>query len=536
VALAAVAVVAVVAAIAWVAIDAAGGGSAATPPASSSAAYLGPAGVVAPWVLDENRQPGTTAWKIPSSVPYGAIEGFADHTYASDGQTVGFYVTTRARSFRVEAFRMGWYQGTGARLVWSSPLEHGQVQPPCTHTAGINLVECASWHRSFSVALTPAFVQGDYLFKLVAGPRAQAYVPLTIWDPTSHATYLIVARTFTEEGWNAYGGYSYYQGVGPCAPGVPSYPVCNRARVVSFDRPYDTGDGASDFLGDEYPLVRYCEEQGLNVAYVSDVTIDAHPSIVAAHRVLLSLGHDESWSYRERVGLDSAMAHGLNVVFFGAASILRHVRLQPSPLGPDREVVDYRDSQEDPLNGHVSPYEVTGNTWSSPPTSWSAEAQVGEVYSGFLYPGAAAPMVVTDASSWLYRGTGLHDGSALPGVVRSDIDHYVGGVGLPANLEVLAHSPVPLASVYTNQGAWGAVTYSDLTYYTAPGTGSGVLDTGNNNWIDAMGVCPATGGCPASAIALQKMTGNILWLFGQGPAGHRLPARSNLATIRPPGS
>jgi hypothetical protein len=508
-----------------------------TPPPSRlahAATFQGPDGVEARWVVAQNRLPGTTSWEIPTALPMGGIEGFANENYVAHGARVAFYVSTRAPRFHVDAYRMGWYQGTGGRLVWASRTFVGHRQPSCRYTAGINLVDCANWHRSFDVVVSRRFVQGDYLFKLVASGRDQAYVPLTVWYPSSHATYLIMNRTFTEEGWNAFGGYSYYQGVGGCPPGAPVYPVCNRARVVSFDRPYDTGHGASDFFGDEYPLIRYCEEHGLDVAYVTDVTVDEHPSIVADHRVLLSLGHDESWSYEERVGLQRALDRGVNVVFFGAASVLRHVRLQPSPLGRDREEVDYRDGAEDPLDGRGSPFEVTGNTWSAPPTDWSGEPTVGEVYAGYLEPGLAAPFVVADASSWVFRGTGLRDGSVLPDVLRSDIDHVDEYPGMPANLTVLGHSPVPLSEVYTNQGTWGAVTYSDMTYYTDARTGAGVVDTGDNNWINAMGTCPRHGGCPAGV--LQAITGNLLRVLGEGPLGRHEPSRSNLGQIRPLGS
>jgi hypothetical protein len=508
-----------------------GGGGAPVGPAT----FLGRSGVEASWVLAQNRLPGTTSWRIPASVPIGGIEGFADRNYATAGERVGFYVETRARTYHVDAYRMGWYQGKGARLVWSSGTIRSQRQPPCRLTAGINLVSCADWRRSFSLVLTDAFVQGDYLFKLVASGRDQAYVPLTVWDPSSRATYLIMNRTFTEEGWNAFGGYSYYQGQGPCTLGSPAYPVCNRARVVSFDRPYDTGEGSSDFLGDEYPLIRYCEEHGLDVAYVTDVTVDEHPSIVSNHRVLLSLGHDESWSYAERLGLERAEHKGVNVIFFGAASVLRHVRLEPSPLGADRLEVDYRDSSEDPLNGRGSAMEVTGNTWSSAPTNWSAEPFVGEVYSGYLEPGLSASFVVADASSWVFAGTGLHDGSVLTRVIASDIDHVDEYPGMPSNLTVLGHSPIPLSKAYTNQGTWGPFTYSDMTYYTDPRSHAGIIDTGDNNWINAMGYsCGRTG--PCASAELQKITGNLLWRFGHGPAGVTRPSRSNLGEIAPLGS
>jgi hypothetical protein len=497
---------------------------------------LGPAGVVAPWVVAENSLRGTTAWQISRSARIGGIEGFADENYVTTGQRVGLYVSSTASHYRVVAYRMGYYQGRGAREVWSSGSLRGRVQPRCPTTPGINMTSCANWSRALRVTITSAFVQGDYLFKLTGNGGQQAYVPLTVWDPTSRATYLVMNRTFVEQGWNAFGGYDFYQGKGACAPGASVYPVCNRARVVSFDRPYDTGNGASDFFGDEYPLIRFCEEHGLDVTYVTDVTVTEHPGIVARHRVLLSLGHDESWSYQERVGVQQAEKKGLNIVFFGAASVLRHVRLQASPLGRDRQEVDYRDPAQDPLTARGgSPMQITGNTWSSPPSSWPGDPLVGETYSGYLLAGTApAPFVVADARSWIYRGTHLHDGSVLPSVIASDIDHVAQFQGVPADLMVLGHSPIPLSEVYTNQGTWGASTYSDMTYYTDPHSGAGVIDTGNNNWINAMTACPSHGGCAAGE--LQLITGNILRLFGLGPAGRRMPSRSNLSSVRPAGS
>ena len=64
--------------------------------------------------------------------------------------------------------------------------------------------------------------------------------------------------------------------------------------------------------------------------------------------------------------MKNAVAHGVNVVYFGAAAMVRHARLESSPLGPDREEVDYRDAYEDPLNGVGNPMQVTGNTWETP--------------------------------------------------------------------------------------------------------------------------------------------------------------------------
>jgi len=495
--------------------------------------FPGPDGVEASWVVAENRLPGTTAWIIPPGTDPGGIVGFADLNYAKVGEDVNLYVSTASPSFHVVAYRMGWYHGTGARQVWTSGQVTGSPQPACPLTPGINLVSCDNWRVSLSVPISAQFVQGDYLLELVGTGGQESYVPLTVVDPASTAAYLIINRTFTEEAWNTYGGFSFYQGTGPCPPGSGTYPVCNRARVVSLDRPYSSGNGASDFLSNEFPLIEFCEEHGLDVTYTTDVALDADPALALHHAAILSLGHDEAWSYNERVAAQRAQESGANIVFFGAAAVLRHVRMQASPLGPDREEVDYRDSAADPLDTAGNPDQVTGNTFSSPPTSWSEVPFVGELYSGYLNGPHTAPFVVYDASAWIYAGTGLHNGDSLPGVIESDVDHL--SSSSPADVQVLAHSPIPLSAMYTNQGTWGNVSYSDMTYYTDPRSRSGVVDTGTVNWINAMAPCPGTvSGCPAPTI--QKMTGNLLRLFGQGPAGDRIPSKANWQTVQPVGS
>jgi hypothetical protein len=495
---------------------------------------LGSSGVESTAIVAENERPGTASWRIAHQ-GQGVIEGFADKNYAAIGDTVGLHVSTDDPSFQVVAYRMGWYGGLGARQIWSSGAVPGHVQPACPVAPKTNMVSCANWARSLTMVVTTNFVPGDYLLKLVSHGNAQSYVLLTIWDPSSTATYLVMNRSLVEQGWNTFGGYSYYQGKGPCILHSGSYPVCNRARVVSFDRPYD-GIGSSDFIDNEYPLFQFMEEHGLDVTYCTDVCVSEHPSTLLRHRALIGLDHDETWTNSERMGALNAVHAGVNMAFLGAATLVRHARLQPSQLGSDREEVDYRNSQEDPLNGRGDPMEVTGNTWSSPPTNWASSSFVGEIYSGFIRPGEpSAPLVAWDASAWIFKGTLLADGHSISAVINSDFDHIDPSGPIPSNLQVLAHSRIPLSGAYTNQGTWGSVTYADMTYYTDPRSQAGVFDSGDNTWVGTLRPCPSSPmTCPRSSI--RKMTGNLLWLFGQGPAGRFVPPIPNWRSVRPPGS
>jgi hypothetical protein len=483
-------------------------------PATTVATMVGTSGVEAQWVLAENRRAGTSAWQIVGTPP-GRIAGYANQASAVVGDTIALYVSTDAPTFQVQAYRMGWYGGTGARLVWTSPSTAGTGQPACPVDHTTNMVSCDGWKASLSIAVSSEFVQGDYLLKLVGSGGQASYVPLTVRDPSSHATYLLENDIYTWQAWNPYGGYDFYAGIGSCPAGI--YPVCNRARVVSFDRPYDYGQGAADFLGNEYPLVRFAEQRGLDVTYATSADFEQNPAFLLQHRALLSLGHDECWSYLERQAAVAAEAHGVNMIFFGASPILRHVRMEPSPLGPNRQEVDYRDSSADPLNGTGPALQVTGNTWSNPPASWSEVPFVGENYTGYVRPGGTpVAYTVFDGASWLFAGTGLQTGSQVPGLLVSDFDQVQPGVS-PANVRVLAHSPMPVGEVQSNVRD----PASDTSYYTDPKSGAGVFDTGTVSWIPDLSTSPVVG----------QMTANLLALFGTGPTGLDQPSVANWRAV-----
>ncbi|HYA44813.1 MAG TPA: N,N-dimethylformamidase beta subunit family domain-containing protein, partial [Acidimicrobiales bacterium] len=468
------------------------------------ATFAGPEGIEARWVIAENAKPGTKAWRLAPDEHGASINGFASLTAASEGQNVVFYVTTRAPRYHMDAYRMGYYGGAGGRLIWESGALKGVAQPACTLAAVINMVSCDDWAPSIALTMGSRFPQGDYLFKLVADPGRQSYVPLAVWDPTSRATYVVQNSVLTWQGWDDWGGYDMY------APA----PLSNFARVESFDRPYANGDGAADFLTIEFPFVYWAEERGLDLTYWTDVTLAQHPGLLVNHKCLITLGHDETWTLVERNGVIAARARGVNVVFFGAAPVLRHARLAPSPLGDDREEIDYRNPSADPIYA-TNPQDATGNTWAQPPAAAPPSEIEGESYQGY---GLDDPMVVTDPVAWPWAGSGAAGGMQLKGVEAGDYDAYDVSEPNPPNVEILAHSPV--------HPQVGHIGYSDMTYYTWDNGGGGVLATGTIGWIPALEACRGVPPwCPSQVV--RAVTGNILRLFGEGPASRSHPSVAN---------
>src|SRR5947208_7988170 len=275
-------------------------------------------GVTAGWVKAENEKPGNRGWNLTNTTNQapGAIEGYADHVSAVQGENVTLFVSTVAPTFHVEAYRMGWYGGDGGRLVWRSPEQPGTKQAAPTISPGANMVE-AHWTPSLSVTMTPAWPPGDYLFKLVGSGNLQSRVPLTVRDDASTAAYVIQNSVTTWQAYNLWGGYDLYEG----RTGRNGTSFETRAKVVSFDRPYEMNGGSGDFMGNEFPLISLAESLGLDVTYWTDVDLHEHPERALQHKAIISLGHDEYYSSAMRNGLTRARDAGVNIAFLGPNAV-----------------------------------------------------------------------------------------------------------------------------------------------------------------------------------------------------------------------
>jgi hypothetical protein len=285
---------------------------------------------------------------------------------------------------------------------------------------------------------------------------------------------------------------------------------------VSYDRPYnhDWASGAADFVGNEFPVIFQAEQLGLDVSYWTDIDLHQNAALLANHRALVSLGHDEYWSAPMRDGVQSAIQQGLNVAFLGANASYRQIRLQPSSVGIDRVMVCYKSAAEDPMTG-ANDAMVTVN-WDQAPVSNPESLMTGNTYQDIA---ADADMVINDPTSWVLAGTGLTAGQALPKAVQGEFDRFVPGPASLATTDIIAHSPV--ANRRNN--------FSDVTWYTVSG-GGGVLDTGNSYWVGQLADAPLIpsnvlpAAVPGVTAYLQRIMLNVYSVLGTAPAGVTNPS------------
>ena len=480
-----------------------------------------------PGIIAENARQGD-AWWVTTPQAAGDIEGFADKVSAQVGDIVTLRVNTRAATFHVEAYRMGYYQGIGARRMWKSAEVPGARQAPPTLIAPTNTVEC-QWAPSIQVAVDPTWPPGAYLLKLVGVTGEQAFVPLCVRDDSSGSAFLVQHGVTTWQAYNRWGGYSLYYGNRGGALTFTQNSTGgtyeNRARIVSFDRPYshDWASGATDFVGNEFPLIFQAEQLGLDVSYWTDVDLHERPALLANHRALLSLGHDEYWSAAMRTGAETALHQGLNIAFLGANACYRQIRMEPSPFGPDRHVVCYKSAAEDPMTGKDNA-QVTVS-WDQPPVSNPESSLTGGMYQDV---DGDADIVVHDPTSWALAGTGLTAGQHHPHAMRGEFDRYVPGGVTPANVDIITHSVIP-----NRHG-----NYSDMTWFTAAG-GGGVLDAGNASWVGQLADAPLIppnvlqGPVPGVTDHLLRIMMNVYSVLGTAPASITHPSTGNWRSAYP---
>ncbi len=390
------------------------------------------------------------------------IRGYAGAASINHGDSINFYVGTTLPGYSIQIFRMGWYGGTGSTLVQTISNLTGQNQPIPAADPNTGLLQL-NWNVSYTLQTTSSWVTGVYLAELIGSDGSTQYIPFVIRDDSSTADILYVLPVNTYQAYNNWGGKSLYE-----------FNSSNsiRAYQVSFDRPYAEDDGTGNFFTGDYNMIRFLEKNSSNLAYATSVDLQTNPNLLSSHKVFLSNYHDEYWSMGMRTNLQNALGQGKSAAFFDADSIYWQMRFDNSSSGvANRVITCYKSVSLDPMSQINPP--LTTTLWRNPPVNMPENAVLGEMYGSMFNWGVTFPWVVTNASQWIYNGTGLNNGDSIPGVVGYEFEQIVNNGQTPSSLVTLSSSPVTDFQG-TNMTANG-------TIYTT-GAGGLVFDAGTVYW------------------------------------------------------
>ncbi len=464
-----------------------------------------------PKVVSENELPGDPNWYPRSLGAPDEMMGYSGQYSVLPGEPVTLYASTTAREFTVKAFRMGWYKGDQARLVWQSKSVRGRRQSAPTVTSEVNTVE-TSWGPSLTIP-TDDWPEGAYLLRMDSESGGQRLAPVTVRSAKTAGKVVLKNSTSTWQAYNTWGDYDLYNGPG----GLSDYG--NRSLVVSLDRPFDQ-NGAFLFLVHERPLIALAERIGVPLAYVTSMEVATEPHLLDGASAFFSLGHDEYWTPEERGYVTAARNAGVNLGFLGANCCFRRIRLQSSKLGPQRQVVCYKTSyMQDPMYGKDNA--LVTNDYREPPDPDPESSMTGTLYESNP---ANADYVVATPDAWMFAGTGVHKGSRFPGIVGIEYDRVNPDSAVERPIQVVSHSPLTCR---------GVNSYSDSAYYTHS-SGAGVFNAGTMRWVGAFEPWNYTefGVNRRGGNFVKRVSANLLRGFADGPAAGKHPAQDNLDAMQ----
>ena len=486
-------------------------------------------------VACENTQPGNPAseWQVTGAGD-PAIQGFATAMSVNVGEAVHFKIKTPSTSYRIDIYRLGYYQGLGARKVAANVLPSAglpQTQPACATFAASGLVDCGNWAASASWQVPASAVSGVYLARLVRNDTAGASViPFVVRDDSTRSDVLFQTSDTTWQAYNTYGGNSLYSCTVSCPPGNPD--AYKAAFKVSYNRPFNSAaddQGRSWLMYAEYPMIRFMEANGYDVSYMSGLDVATKGSLLLNHKSYMSVGHDEYWSADQRTNVEAARDAGVHLAFFSGNEAFWKTRWEPSSDGtntPGRTLVSYKDTH---FNAPTDPVTWTG-TWRDPrfgTTGGGGKPENSLTGQFFLVNSGTSDITVPASFSnlRLWRGTAIAElapgssatlGSGL-GTLGYEWDSDVDNGFRPAGSFRLSSTASTSAEVFTDYGsttAHGQAATHNLTMYKAA-SGALVFGAGTVQW--SWGLDGFTTG-KAVDRTMQQATVNLLADMGTQPA------------------
>ncbi len=435
-------------------------------------------------VAAENQRPGTRDWlltktRIDPKTKYRCpwIEGYCSRTSGRAGETIEIFVSTNPPSpFTIDLYRMGYYGGTGARQVASLGPFKGDTQPD--PPIGKNRVRECQWAPCTSVKIPRDWLSGVYLGKLTAEREGwQSYVIFIVRDDR-RADFILQCSDTTWQAYNRWPSqfalYDDGKEVWYWGPNVD----------ISFDRPYGKycqildaplSTGSGEWFLWEFPLAYWLEQQGCDVTYISNLDTHADRRGLLRAKGFLSVGHDEYYSLEMFHNLQWAIQRGLNVAFLSGNTCCGRIDPRPNSGGVPNRIFSRTDFYGPRDEAEIKRFPSMAKL---PHISPNSNVLVG---AGNVAPvTGGADWVCSLPEHWLFAGTGMRKGDAIPGLVGWE---WHGNPAKIPGLEIVSTAPTHEAPGKPNGGVYTATVY--------PGPrGNFVFNASSCWWADGLAEPP----------------------------------------------
>jgi hypothetical protein len=404
------------------------------------------------------------------------LEAYCWPPSAGRGEQVGLFVSTDAPTFDVAVVR----EGAEGEPIWSAASIGGRSHdtPDDASSNGCR------WPSALEIPVG-GWRSGYHAVTVTAGDeRADAFL-IVRPDPSEPSPVLLVLSTTTWHAYNDRGGPSLYTGctrvsferpfakgflvkpepIGRMMQPEPDREAMGFRRWARAHRVSDWCGGAGWFTY-ERAFTRWAEANGYRIDVAISQDLEQHPEVLEGPRLVLSVGHDEYWSWGMRDAVDAFVGRGGNAAVLSGNTSFWQIRFDPGHLGMTG--YKYR-VDEDPVLGAADERFLTG-CWSDRRIGRPETSTIGLTFTRGGYSryglGAAESTGAFTAhrpAHWAFAGTGLEDGEEFGGtdaIVAYECDGCAfetgpegvplptGVDGAPEGLEILATAPAHLWAQY----------------------------------------------------------------------------------------
>jgi hypothetical protein len=467
------------------------------------------------------------------------LEAYCWPPSAGRGEPVGLFVSTDAPSFAVAVV----HEGAKGEPIWSAEGIGGSPHDTPDDASS----DGCRWPPALGIPVGD-WRSGYHAVTVTAGDeRADAYLVVRP-DPSEPAPILLVLSTTTWHAYNDWGGPSLYTGgtrvsfERPLAKGflVKPEPIGRMMqpepdREAMGFRSWARSLGLSDWCGGagwftyERSFTRWAEANGYRIDVATSQDLEQHPEVLEGPRLVLSVGHDEYWSWGMRDAVDAFVGQGGNAAILSGNTSFWQVRFDAGYRGMTG--YKYR-ADEDPILGTTDERLLTG-CWSDRRIGRPETSTIGLTFSrggyskyGLGAADASGAYTVHRPDHWVFAGTGLHAGREFGRedvIVAYECDGCAfesgpdglpvptGVDGAPVGLEILATAPAHLWARHEQPSRYGQepgdleqcsmAVFGDtapehlaelgdghavMAAFERPGGGT-VVNVGVNDWVLGLG-------------------------------------------------
>jgi hypothetical protein len=345
--------------------------------------------------------------------PMGPLEGYLSSESVRPREPFTVHVRSKVGPFRVELLRRG-LTDTVILEVGICPDEPVDIPLDAPENG------CA-WPAATTMVVPTGSPSGLYIVRLSSldhGVTGEVPFIVIAEAPGDRTDTLVAIPSATYEAYSWWGGRSLYGHGGFDGSLNWAAPM---AFGVSPRRPYLGPDDlvTPKFQYWELPLIRWLEQNGITVDYCTSNELHSNPELLSHYRLVVTIGHDEYWSFEMRDHVEQFAENGGTVAILSGNTCWWQIRFDNPPA-----ITCYKDANLDPASADPALHSRVTVEWIKPVLNRPETLMTGVSFGyGTLIVGQTiddgvegtprAPVFEVVAEDAVLQGTNLHVGDTF---------------------------------------------------------------------------------------------------------------------------